>query len=496
MERMKFSFLLLVIVFIEFDCKAFSFGISDTLVKFSNDIITSDEFLDRCNFSYPLKKNNISDDSMKKEFLYSLIAEKLWAAESQEMNLDTSAEFQSVLYPISKFYIVDELFNEEIIYKLKISSKDMTDGMAKFRVNLKLQILSAADSVEIYHVYDLLSAGNNFQELPKEISKTNEPVEIIFGQIQDENAENIVYNLNEGYFSKPLFSAGKWFIFKLIEKKKKEISDLTQDALRMNVEQIIYRRRSSVLENRYRDSLFSPFRIETDGEIFKKLCSVVSDIMIERFNDKDWDTSKPVVLYQSDLDRIFKSVGENNFDKPFILFEKDPISLRESLFLLSYKPLKISDPSLSKVINVFKSLFRYVIEQEVLYREAIKKGIQYSKNTQEKFSIWKKSFQAGLYSSYIWKSLLKKTDSNSGNDTVTTPGKTKRLFEETMEKNTASLFTKYDVQINKYFLQNVKISPLNTFTIQYLGFGNQLPAFPVIVPYFEWIFRISKSPLP
>jgi hypothetical protein len=274
----------------------------------------------------------------------------------------------------------------------------------------------------------------------------------------------------------------------LIERNKKDIIDLSEDAIRMNVEQIIWRRRSSVLENRFRDSLFSHLRIETNGEIFKKLCSVVSEIMTDRFNDKNWDTSKAVVLYQSDLDRIFKGVGENNFDKPFILFEKNPLSLRESLLLLPYKPFKIKDPSLNKIVNVFKSYFRYVIEQELLYREAVKNNIQYRRNVQEKISIWKKSFQAGMYSSNVWNSLLKKT--------LSTPDKTKRLFEETMEKNTASLFGKYNVQINSSLLQDLKISPLNTFTIQHLGFGNELPAFPVIVPYFDWIFRLTINPLP
>lgn len=488
LEQVKTPLFLLISVFIVFAGETFSFGMSDTLVKFSNDIITSDQYVNRYDFSYPLKKINISDDSLKKEFLFSLIAEKLWAAECEKMNLDTSSEFQSILYPVRKFYIVDELYNEEITSKIKITPHDLSDGEAKFRENLVLQILSATDSVEIYHIYDLLSAGKTFKELPEKISRTNEPVEIIFGQIQDENAENIIYKLNAGYFSKPVYSGGKWFIFKLIERQKKDIIDLSEDAIRMNVEQVIYRRRSSFLENRFRDSLFSPLKIETNGEIFKKLCSVVSEIMIERFNDKNWDTSKAVVLYQSDLDRIFKGVGENNFDKPFILFAKDPLSLRESLLLLPYKPFKVKDPSLNKIVNVFKSYFRYVIEQELLYREAVKNNIQYRRNVQEKISIWKKSFQAGMYSSNVWNSLSK--------NTLSTPDKTKRLFEETMEKNTASLFGKYNVQINSSLLQDLKISPLNTFTVQYLGFGNELPAFPVVVPYFEWIFRLTKNPLP
>jgi hypothetical protein len=93
-----------------------------------------------------------------------------------------------------------------------------------------------------------------------------------------------------------------------------------------------------------------------------------------------------------------------------------------------------------------------------------------------------------MYSSNVWNSL--------SNKTLSTPDKTKRLFEETMEKNTALLFGKYNVQINSSLLQDLKISHLNTFTVQYLGFGNELPAFPVIVPYFEWIFRLTKNPLP
>jgi hypothetical protein len=129
-----------------------------------------------------------------------------------------------------------------------------------------------------------------------------------------------------------------------------------------------------------------------------------------------------------------------------------------------------------------------VIEQEILYREAVKYNIQYKRNVQEKITIWKKSYQAGMYSSNVWNSL--------SNKTLSTLDKTKRLFEETMEKNTASLFGKYNVQINSSLLQDLKISPLNTFTVQHLGFGNELPAFPVIVPYFEWIFRLTNNPLP
>lgn len=487
MEQVKTPLRLLISFFIVLAGQTFSMGMSDTLVKFSNDFITLDQYVDRCDFSYPLKKNNVSEDSLKKEFLFSLIAEKLWASECEKMNLDTSAEFQSVLYPVKKFIIVDELFNEEITSKIKITPHDISDGLAKFRENLKLQILSAANSEEIYKVYDLLSTGKTFQELPKVVSRTNEPVEIIFGQIQDENAENIIYKLTAGYFSKPVFSFGKWFIFKLIERTKRDISELSQDAIRLNVEQIIYRRRSSNMENLFRDSLLSSLRIETNGEIFNKLCSVVSEIMTYRFNDKNWDTSKEVVLFQSDLDRILKGVGENNFDNPFILFEKNPLSLRESLFYLPYKPLKIKVPSFSKIVNVFKSYFRYVIEQEILYREAVKNNINYRRNVQAKISIWKNSFQAGMYSSNIWNSLSKKTS---------TSDKTKRLFEETMEKNTAYLFVKYNVQINTSLLENLKISPLNTITVQHLGFGNELPAFPVIVPYFDWIFRLTKNPLP
>jgi hypothetical protein len=83
-------------------------------------------------------------------------------------------------------------------------------------------------------------------------------------------------------------------------------------------------------------------------------------------------------------------VGENNFDRLFILFTKTPLSLRESLLLLPYKPVKIKDPSLNKIENVFKSYFRYVIEQELHYREAVKDNIQYRKNAREKISIWKK----------------------------------------------------------------------------------------------------------
>jgi len=60
------------------------------VARMGTRIITEREFLERYEFSPGLQRNNKSDTEQSKlEFLYTIIAEKLWAQQSSVLGLDT-----------------------------------------------------------------------------------------------------------------------------------------------------------------------------------------------------------------------------------------------------------------------------------------------------------------------------------------------------------------------------------------------------------------------
>ena len=62
---------------------------TEVLAKVGSENITVEEFQNRFDFMPHLNYSSSNVDSIKKEFLYSLIAEKLWALEAEELRFDT-----------------------------------------------------------------------------------------------------------------------------------------------------------------------------------------------------------------------------------------------------------------------------------------------------------------------------------------------------------------------------------------------------------------------
>ncbi|MBK7228375.1 MAG: hypothetical protein IPH97_05835 [Ignavibacteriales bacterium] len=72
-----------------------------------NDKITAREFKLRLELSpYIPKDQSMSKDSVKYDFLYSLIAEKLWALKAKEQGIENTLEFDFSLIPLKIYLFV------------------------------------------------------------------------------------------------------------------------------------------------------------------------------------------------------------------------------------------------------------------------------------------------------------------------------------------------------------------------------------------------------
>ncbi len=105
-------------------------GFIDNSVARVGDIsISSNEFLERFEMTPGINrqvKSNI--ESQKIEFLFSLIAEKLWALESLSRNQDTTEVMRFATKAFEKMFIRDAMFQRDIKEQIKISDQELSDG--------------------------------------------------------------------------------------------------------------------------------------------------------------------------------------------------------------------------------------------------------------------------------------------------------------------------------------------------------------------------------
>src|ERR1035437_6764196 len=102
------------------------------LAKVGKNVISGEEFSERYEFTPQFRKQNKQmKNSLKLEFLYSLIAEKLWADESAVEGMDTTEAIRFAGEQIEKMYVRDELFSREIKDKVQISDLELIRGTAR-----------------------------------------------------------------------------------------------------------------------------------------------------------------------------------------------------------------------------------------------------------------------------------------------------------------------------------------------------------------------------
>jgi hypothetical protein len=258
---------ILVIAFFALMNVSYSQEENAVVAKVGASEITVEEFRDRYEFMPHLNYSNDDPDTVKKEFLYSLIAEKLWALEGAQKRFDTLESVKYSLESLRRLLIKDELYRTEVEPKIKISSEEMNIGLQRVTLELFVKIISTKDSSEIFIISDQLIKGADFDSVlstRRENNLQQTPVRIVYGSLEDENVENLLFGMNPGSISLPVKSGDGWFIFKLISENQNSEINLSSEHARNMVKKTLQDRKVQQVGGAYLDSLIGGKRIEAD----------------------------------------------------------------------------------------------------------------------------------------------------------------------------------------------------------------------------------------
>jgi len=383
-----------------FSINIFSQNSQDTVAIIGKDVITYEQFKERYLLSPQLQ--NLPEDSTKKNFLYSLIAEKLWALEADRIGLDTSSIIEESFQPIERMYIRDALFKHEIETKVKLTELDLIRGLQKARANLLVNFLFSNDSSEIFKLYEQLKNGIAFDSLlyqRSEYDLQKEPIEVEFGKAKP-FLENLVYPLEENTFSKPGKSDEGWFIFFL---RKRIPSPLSKEE-----NQTVMSKTRTILEDRKRQEFYTDFykkffvgkKIKTNGTLFWNFADEITKIFYKKKETLKENADNNIYLDYEDYQNL-KLKFNDSLNSPFVYLDNDSVTFNDFLISFFFEGFYV-DKVDSTIINVkLNSRVKYFIEQELLTREGIKRGLHNNNEVRNSIKMWKDYFLANAYKFYL-----------------------------------------------------------------------------------------------
>ncbi len=365
--------------------------------------ITAEEFRDRFDFSpHPIKNSKYDTLQIKREFLYTLIAEKLLAQKAKMMSLDTAKEIEDILSYMERLFVRDEYYKHEISGKVKVTSKDMEKAEKRYSKLLIVKYIYSEDEKEIKQLYGELKKGVPIDSLIKERHEYEEqktPGTVTFGTLES-NLEDSIYNLKPGQYTEPLKAWKRWYVFKMIRTINNPV--FATDNMKAKLKKIIEDRKTTKLENDFLYNFLHKQKVEVDKNIFFKIANLIDIKIKER---KKSDKNSLIILDSYDFDNIINSLDQNILNKPFIKFEKNHETVKEFLTQMKFNSFKMDTSDTGKLVMVLNKYVKDYIEYELLVRAAYDQGIDKLPAVKNDIKVWEDYYLSQKLEKIIYDSI-------------------------------------------------------------------------------------------
>jgi len=371
-------------------------SVKNSVAKVGTISISDKEFLERYEMTPGVNRHRrTTKESQKIEFLFSLVAEKLWALEAADKKLDTTEVIKFTSANFEKMFVRDALFKKEIKDKIIITDRELLDGLKNSSAKLYVNYLVSLDVEEIVSLHKLLDEGIPFDSILAESPEKDEqiaPVEIVFGQM-DESVEQVLFKLKIGEYTQPVLTPDGWYIFYLVNKTEEVLPSVQakEDALK-NVQKTIEARRMIEKQKEFYAQFFKDKKVDVDPVLFEALASNIASLFeYKKINFKIKD-SDLINLEPSDVLKMEEVFGTQLLSKSFILFDLQPVSFKEYLRLLVFDGYNSTEYKINFIRASLNDRIRRDIEKELLSREGYNRGYQNLTEVKSELDIWNQHY--------------------------------------------------------------------------------------------------------
>lgn len=378
---------------------AFAQDDSQPLAQVGNQIITVEEFRNRYEFMPHLNYSSDNKDTLKKEFLYSLIAEKLWALEALERGLDTLEFVKNSLKTLEKLFVKDELFRNEVESKIVLSTEEIAKGLSRIGKTLSVKIISSSDSSEIYGIKNYLNEADNFDSIL--ISRTSnieqqKDFQIKLGTLADEFAEDIIFNLKLNEISEPIKSNNTWFIFKLVDEEIDSSIINDNEVARNKAVSIISEKKRKAFAGKFLDKLLGGRTISANSELFNYFADNLIEIILKRIEESNPELKNNIELTPDDLQNLLKVSDKQKLSSLFIEFDSAKLSLTDFIYYLMYQKVSFSSSKPNRIKVVLNKAVKQFIEDEIIVQEGYRRGLNKLSSVKKDIEMWKNYYLSEL----------------------------------------------------------------------------------------------------
>lgn len=370
---------------------------SEVLARTGKSVITQSEFQERFELTpWPRPPVKVTSENLKQGFLYTLIAEKLWALKAQAMGLDTTKAIRMAFNTLEKMYVRDALWKLEIKDKVNIPDDEYAKGYLRLRFLYNTEYLISGSEKEISSLYDMLNKGASFDSLMiARGRKGKDTLGVSYGMME-EAVEDEIYNLMIGQYTSPAFTPNGWCIFRLNAITQLGQDPKDQQKVNELVKKIATERATARVYQKFYRSFFMNRKVNVDRNLFSRFADRVSALLKEKKDTQKISDSDIVFLQPPDLLKTEDQFGPDTLRMSFVKFDHNPVTMKQFIEEFSMEGFSSQNIEPRYIKSVLNTVTKKYIENEMLTREGYKRGLQNLPEVKRSLNMWKENYLSQL----------------------------------------------------------------------------------------------------
>ena len=422
----------------------FLLGISNHYSQSSKEIvakagsitITKDEFRKRYEFiPHITDKESFDSTSFKKNFLYTLIAEKLLAQAANKEGVDKSQNFHATMENLSNIYLRDALYKKEVLDKIVIPDSAVAIGRVRMMRSVRTKFIFSQDEKEIEKLYTDIGFGASFDSIlttRPERKEQKDAAEVTFGTM-NEKMEDAIYNVGVGQVTLPIELKEGWYICKIYSVTSK--MDLSESE-KSKVEKVIKSRIEDKIYQEFYINFFKGIVVNADRSMFEKLFQVFMNFISENKKNLLKNKGGKYRIGESDIPKLKKSFTEKELSEIVIKFPKEPVTSSKLFDYLAFQDFEFFTFDSTQIKSRLNSYISFYIKSELLVREAKKRGYDKLPEVASELKMWK-----DYYLSHEMMKKFFKDQTVSDDDAYNFFVKANRVIQQPDEFNISEILT-------------------------------------------------------
>ncbi|MDT3694932.1 MAG: hypothetical protein ROY99_00985 [Ignavibacterium sp.] len=372
---------------------------NNILARIGDKVITEQEFKVRYELTPQLfRENKKIVKELKLEFLYSLIAEKLFSKYGDEIKLDTSAVVKESLEYFEEMFVRDALYKKVIREKARSKADSLLSFYLANANNVQMIYIYSKDVKEINNIYNLIKLGVSFDSLFAELkTDKNDTLVVSVGEL-NKFIEDQLFPLPDGSVSNPIRMEDGWYIFKILRRYNPVLyKSRGWENDYKSSERIAIERAESDLYDIYIKDFLSEKRMHVNSKLLRIVTSEIYSVLNNRYSEGE--SSPPYSLSIFDIPYIKKKLGPDTLGLTIVDMVSKNYSVDNFLSFLRFDILSVDKIVNSYIFNALSNKLRKFTEYKMLADEGFRLGLQNSDLVKEQIKMWKDNYYMQLLTS-------------------------------------------------------------------------------------------------